>query len=541
MAYDPTIPDESNLVTEPVSGDLVKMRGNFVELAPLVSGTAVSGTAPSAALRGFYLGDDTNRKRYFIQSDGSDRLQIQRNTNTEASPSWQSVISLGQVSGATVDVPVNVSGITPVSGEHLATKAYVDGATGTATLSGLTDTAVSGATSGQILVYDGTYWQKADHTHVLNDMLDVSFLSPASGEVLAYNGTQWSADALTLSSLSDLLISGATSGQALIFDGTQWTDNADLIVKGTAAVSGTCTVGPGGAGDSVINFLVNDVLTFIMGIDDSDADKLKISSADGFGLGDFITLSTAGAVVMSGTCTIGPGGAGDSVVNFLTNDVLTYILGIDDSDADKLKLSTADGFGLGDLITVTSAGVITTSGELHAPGGFYPRRLSQNAAPVSGTTASGIDAGELQIWNDADGDHVSLVYNDAVRGVVSGNLGPDPAWIAPTLSGDWVDYGSAWQVARYRKDRRERIYMEGLIKKPTPVAAAAQYVIFTLPPPYRPEAGHLFAGAPPANLGMAKIWVYSTGNVTALFSASGSTVDYLTLDGITFDRVSGVA
>jgi hypothetical protein len=153
MPYDYTVPNEANIVRT-ASGDLVKMRGNFVELTPLVSGVVLSGTAPSAAIRGLYLGDDTNRKRFFLESDGSDIFRMHRNINTEASPSWQPVLSFSQVSGATVDVGMNVSGISPVSGEHLATKSYVD----SATLSGLTDTAVSGATSGQVLVYDGTDW-----------------------------------------------------------------------------------------------------------------------------------------------------------------------------------------------------------------------------------------------------------------------------------------------------------------------------------------------------------------------------------------------
>ena len=221
MTYDPTVPNQANLVRT-ASGDLTLMQGNFEDLAPLVSGTVTSGTAPSAAIRGFYFGDPTNRKRYFIQSDGSDILRVMRNVSGEAAPSWQEVLSLSQVSGEDILLAMKASGQTPTDAAHLATKDYVDTVP---TLSGLADTAVSGATSGQIPEWDGSNWVNVNHAHSLNDLTDVAIVSPASGEALVYNGAQWEADALTLSShLSDVLVSGATSGQVLTSDGAgNWT------------------------------------------------------------------------------------------------------------------------------------------------------------------------------------------------------------------------------------------------------------------------------------------------------------------------------
>lgn len=58
--------------------------------------------------------------------------------------------------------------------------------------------------------------------------------------------------------------------------------------------------------------------------------------------------------------------------------------------------------------------------------GFYPRRLSQAAAPASGTGATQIDTGEMIIWRDSGTGEVHIVYNDTTSGIViSEFLGED--------------------------------------------------------------------------------------------------------------------
>ncbi len=257
MAYDYTIPDEANLVRT-TSGDLALMRANFVELAPLVSGTVVSGTAPSAAIRGFYLGDDTVRNRYFIQSDGTDVFRIQRNIGTEGSPNWENVLSIAQGTGVAPEFSHKVIGVDPTASGHLATKYYVDNSAGSQTLSGLTDTAVAAAASGQILEWDGTDWANVNHAHTLNDLTDVSLPSPASGEVLTYTGAQWEAasgagggGSSTLSGLTDTVVTAPTSGEMLEWDGTDWV-NVSAPAGTLSGLTDTLITSP--AADSVLTW-----------------------------------------------------------------------------------------------------------------------------------------------------------------------------------------------------------------------------------------------------------------------------------------------
>lgn len=236
MAYDPTVPDQANLVRT-ASGDLALMQGNFQALAPVYSGLAISGVEPSAAIRGFYFGDPTNHKRFFIQSDGNDLFSVQRNLSGETSPDWQTAMYLSQVSGEEVCFTVPVSGVTPTLGFHFATKDYVDT---NPTFSGLADTTITSPTSGQIPMWNGSAWANTDHIHTLNSLTDVSVVSPASGEVLFFNGSQWTADSLALSNLSgpyimsgDLTIDKETdTALTIAFDsGSSTTVNTEMVFR----------------------------------------------------------------------------------------------------------------------------------------------------------------------------------------------------------------------------------------------------------------------------------------------------------------------
>jgi hypothetical protein len=92
------------------------------------------------------------------------------------------------------------------------------------------------------------------------------------------------------------------------------------------------------------------------------------------------------------------------------------------SQADTFMDIVADGaVRIGDGVPTNYAN-FSPIGNLSFVGtsGFYPRRIRQNAIPAAGTGATEIDTGELVMWCHADGaDVVSLVYNDATKGVVS--------------------------------------------------------------------------------------------------------------------------
>ncbi len=83
------------------------------------------------------------------------------------------------------------------------------------------------------------------------------------------------------------------------------TDGRTMDVSGVSIddldnvdIPGELEVGPGGAGDSIIKFLINDSLAFIIGVDDSDADALKISGPAGMGVADYLRLPPSGDVLL---------------------------------------------------------------------------------------------------------------------------------------------------------------------------------------------------------------------------------------------------
>lgn len=315
MAYDPTIPNQNNIVRT-ASGDLAKMQENFSVLAPLASGTVISGTAPSAAIRGFYLGDPSNRKRYFVQSDGSDVFKVERNTNTEASPSWETVLSITQATGASPAFAYTVEGVTPTASGHLATKGYVDGLT--ASLSGLTDTAISAATSGQALVFNGTSWVNSGLAYTVNDLTDVAAPSPASGESLVWNGSQWIASGITggsgtLSGLTDVNLTAVADGASLVFDqATQkWIDGTPPASSLTDLTDTTIT-SPASGQHLVYNgsAWVNEdqasgvrVAAVLSGVQTQTIPQAAVTTMSG----NEVPFNVGGWTVNSGTITV-PGG-----------------------------------------------------------------------------------------------------------------------------------------------------------------------------------------------------------------------------------------
>ena len=63
------------------------------------------------------------------------------------------------------------------------------------------------------------------------------------------------------------------------------------------------------------------------------------------------------------------------------------------------------------------------------------------------------------------------------------------SWTAPTLLNSWVNFGSPFQTARYRKDASGIVHVQGLIKDGT---ATDGTTLFTLPAGYRPDAQLIF-------------------------------------------------
>lgn len=102
----------------------------------------------------------------------------------------------------------------------------------------------------------------------------------------------------------------------------------DVTTTGTASL-GDVIVGPGGAGDSVINWKVDDNLVYVEGVDDDDSDIYKIAGSSGFGNDDLLQLTTGGKLTISGDFEFGSAGGGvDYTItcNGETNDgVITWM------------------------------------------------------------------------------------------------------------------------------------------------------------------------------------------------------------------------
>lgn len=136
--------------------------------------------------------------------------------------------------------------IAPASGE---VKVLVFGNVSTASLviaslDQLPDVITSGASAGDVLFRDGSYW--VAHAMHLNDLADVQGAnSAANGQFLKYNGSAWvSANIPTINTLDDVgdvTITSAASGDILKWNGTAWVNDSALLAAKAPLSSPTFT------------------------------------------------------------------------------------------------------------------------------------------------------------------------------------------------------------------------------------------------------------------------------------------------------------
>ncbi len=85
--------------------------------------------------------------------------------------------------------------------------------------------------------------------------------------------------------------------------------------------------------------------------------------------------------------------------------------------------------------------------------------------------------------------------------------GYDTGWIAPTLLNGWVNYGSIWETAAYRK-KNGIVYIRGLIRNGT---ATSGTDLFILPAGFRPGMNsHVIV---PSNGLLGIVNIMTTGEV----------------------------
>lgn len=101
------------------------------------------------------------------------------------------------------------------------------------------------------------------------------------------------------------------------------------------------------------------------------------------------------------------------------------------------------------------------------------------------------------------------------------------SWTAPTLQNGWVNYGSVFATAGYRKLPSGLVVVKGLVKDGTVTSGT---VIFTLPVGYRPMEKLIFPSL--NNNNVSRVDVGSNGDVIVAHPSTAS--GWLALDGIRF-------
>lgn len=99
-------------------------------------------------------------------------------------------------------------------------------------------------------------------------------------------------------------------------------------------------------------------------------------------------------------------------------------------------------------------------------------------------------------------------------------------WVAPTLTGSWVNYGVGWSPAGYVKDRTGIVRLRGLIRNGSNYPSLAM----TLPEGCRPPAQEIFATTSAGYI--ARLSVQADGGVHFVGSVAG---DWSTLEPVRFD------
>jgi hypothetical protein len=127
--------------------------------------------------------------------------------------------------------------------------------------------------------------------------------------------------------------------------------------------------------------------------------------------------------------------------------------------------------------------------------------------------------------------YVLATVDSSVTYVSSGNtwrcadlyITPE-AWIAPTLSGSWTNFGGGFQTIAYRRVG-DIVYLKGLAKN---ASLTVPSTIFTLPAGYRPPSDTIFPSVSEDVFGSVRIT--SVGVVSGFVAKD--TDSWVTLDGI---------
>lgn len=120
------------------------------------------------------------------------------------------------------------------------------------------------------------------------------------------------------------------------------------------------------------------------------------------------TDNTSAASHAGMTIKSGGGSAGDAYINFAVASATDWIIGVDNSDSDKFKISKSTALGTNDALSIATTGDITIGAGLSITGSMYFTSLSSGRIPVLGF--SGQLTQDNLYW-DATNDRVGIGAN----------------------------------------------------------------------------------------------------------------------------------
>lgn len=175
-----------------------------------------------------------------------------------------------------------------------------------------------------------------------------------------------------------------------------------------------------------------------------------------------------------------------------------------------------DEFIGGDIVVIDDEAYLTATGI--ADGTYTKLTINDQGRATAGTTLSSSDIPTL-----AQSKITNLTTDLAGKANTT-----QEAWNTPTFQNSWVNFGSGFSAAAYKKDNMGTVHLKGVVKSGT-----VGTDIFTLPAGYRPAESRMFRTITNTGVGndvIGRADIYGNGEVKHI--QGGNT--YFVLDGISF-------